>query len=154
MYDIEKIRRSSEPIGEYLRAVLKDRPAFAERYREYLLDAPTVEELKRYAEGYMIVVFSAEWCKDCARNVPVLGLLSEATGMEIRVFGHLIRDPLSPGGGWRIPPSPPEVKEFEVNKIPLIVILSRDGDKVGEIVENPPGGVSLEKAILSILKRA
>lgn len=154
MYDLGRIRSSSEPIGEYLRTVLKDHPNFARRYEEYHLDLQTIEEMKRFAEDHIMIVFSAEWCKDCAKNVPVLGLISEKTGMEIRVYGHLMRDPLNPKERWRIPPSPPEVREFEVVKIPLIIVLDKKGDRVGEIIENPPEGQSLEEAILKILKRS
>ncbi len=154
MYDLERIRSSSEPIGEYLQTVLKDHPNFARRYEEYHLDMMTIDEMKRFAEDHIIIVFSAEWCKDCAKNVPVLGLISEKTGMEIRVYGHLMRDPLNPNERWKIPPSPPEVREFEVVKIPLIIVLNKKGDRVGEIIENPPEGQSLEEAILRILKRS
>ncbi|KPV65265.1 MAG: hypothetical protein AOA65_0300 [Candidatus Bathyarchaeota archaeon BA1] len=63
-----------------------------------------------------MVVFSAEWCKDCTNNVPVLWLISELRGLEIRVFGHLKTDPLNPRERWKIPPSPPEVKDFGVEK--------------------------------------
>jgi hypothetical protein len=43
----------------------------------------------------VLVVFSAQWCKDCATNIPVLALISEATGVDVRVFGGLKKDPLS-----------------------------------------------------------
>ena len=86
-----------------------------------------VKELKKRAKDYLIIVFSAEWCPDCMRNVPVLDLLAEATGIEVRVFGHIMRDAKSNTRKWAIPPSPPEVEEFNVVKIPLIVVLRRTG---------------------------
>jgi len=101
-----------------------------------------------------VVVFSAEWCPDCFRNVPVLGLVSEETGLEVRVFGHLMRNIKDPDEKWAIPPSPPEVKTYQVIKIPLITVLNQDGEKLGEIVENPSEGVTLEDAILDILLKA
>lgn len=152
-YDLKRMRQASQPIAEYLKSASHSNPAFAQRYGEYRVDASAIEELKGFGKGYMIIAFSAEWCKDCARNVPVLGLISEAAGLEVRVFGHLMRDPLNPTVGWRIPPSPPEVREFNVTKIPFIVVLDMNGEKVGEIVENAPEGLSLEGAILKILKR-
>jgi len=51
-----------------------------------------------------------------------------------------------------VPPSPPEVDEFSVPKIPLIVVLNKDGEKAGEIVENPPPGKTVEQALLAIMK--
>ncbi len=74
------------------------------------------------------------------RNVPVLDLLAEATGLEVRVFGHIMRDAKSNTRKWAVPPSPPEVEEFNVAKIPLIVVLKKDGEKMGEISRKPAPG--------------
>lgn len=86
------------------------------------------------------------------RNVPVLDMIAEAAGLDVRVFGHIMRDAKSNTRKWAVPPSPPEVDEFKVAKIPYMVILKKDGEKVGEIVENPPAGKTLEQAILDIIK--
>ena len=118
----------------------------------YTLDEDAVEAIRDHAGKVAVVAFSAEWCPDCHRNIPVLCLLSEATGMEVRVFGHLMREAKNLEEMWRIPPSPPEVKVFNVVKIPLILVLNEHGEKVGEIVENPPEGQTLEEALLEILK--
>ncbi|MFQ6052772.1 MAG: TlpA family protein disulfide reductase [Candidatus Bathyarchaeia archaeon] len=152
MYDIEKIRRNSEPVSGYLSSIGAEHESFARRLEEYRLDGKVVEALKRHAGRAVVVVFSAEWCPDCARNVPVLGLISEATGLEVRVFGHLKRDPLNPKARWRIPPSPTEIKEFDVSKIPHIAVLDTEGAVIGEIIENPPEGKSLEEALLHVLE--
>ena len=47
-----------------------------------------------------------------------------------------------------------EVKEFDVVKIPLIVVLNGDGEELGEIVENPPEGETLEESLFKILRKA
>ncbi|MEM2354692.1 MAG: thioredoxin family protein [Candidatus Bathyarchaeia archaeon] len=125
--------------------------SFLERKRTYQLKAEVLNELKRFRADYLIVAFSAEWCKDCAANIPILALLSEATGLEVRVFGGLKRDPLSPGKKWSVPPSPPEVETFHVDKIPHILIFNAKGEKVGEIIENPKYGLTLEEEILKII---
>ena len=151
-YDLEKIRRNSLPVADYLISIEAEHPSFSRRKSEHRLDSNTVGELKRHAGKALVVVFSAEWCPDCARNVPVLGLIAEATGLEVRVFGRLKRDTHNPKEIWRIPPSPPEVREFNVVKIPLIAILNKRGEKIGDIVENPPEGMSLEESLLNLLK--
>ncbi len=150
--DIAKIRKGSEAVHDYVSAPSKAKDAFDKRRVEYKLDAAVVKELKKKAKDYMIVAFSAEWCPDCMRNVPVLNLLAEATGLDVRVFGHMMRDAKSNTRKWAIPPSPPEVEEFNVVKIPLIVILNKAGEKIGEVVENPPTGKTLEQALLDIMK--
>jgi thiol-disulfide isomerase/thioredoxin len=150
--DIAKIRKGSEAVHDYVSSPSKAKDAFDKRRAEYKLDAAVVKELKKKAKDYTIVAFSAEWCPDCMRNVPVLDLIAEATGMGVRVFGHMMRDAKSNTRKWAIPPSPPEVEEFNVVKIPLIVVLNKTEEKIGEIVENPPQGKTLEQALLDIMK--
>jgi thiol-disulfide isomerase/thioredoxin len=151
-YDVSKLRKSSEFVHEYVFAPSKAKDAFDMRRAEYKLDAAIVKELKKKAKDYIIIAFSAEWCPDCLRNVPILDMIAEASGLEVRVFGHIMRDAKSNTKKWAVPPSPPEVDEFKVTKIPYMVVLKKDGEKVGEIIENPPAGVTLEKALLDIVK--
>jgi len=139
-------------IHDYINEPSKAREAFDRRREEYKLDPVTVKELKNRANDYLIIVFSAEWCPDCLRNVPVLDLLTEATGLEVRVFGHLMRDDKRNTRKWAVPPSPPEVEEFNVVKIPHMVVLKKDGEKFGEIIENPPPGKTLEQTLLEIIE--
>jgi thiol-disulfide isomerase/thioredoxin len=153
-HDLEAIMSRSESVADYLKSSEKKTPRFAERKSAYKLNKETIEKIKAHAGSAVVVVFSAEWCPDCFRNVPVLGLLSEETGLEVRVFGHLMRNVKDPNERWAIPPSPPEVKEFDVVKIPLIIVLNEEGEKLGEIIENPPEGQTLEGALLDILQKA
>jgi len=151
-YDIARLRTGSKAVHDYVNEPSKAKETFDRRHDEYKLDPVTVKELKNRAKDYLIIVFSAEWCPDCFRNVPVLDLLAEATGIEVRVFGHIMRDDKSNTRKWAIPPSPPEVEEFNVVKIPLVVVLKKDGKKLGEIIENPPPGKTLEQALLEIIE--
>ena len=100
------------------------------------------------------MAFSAEWCKDCAANVPVLALLPEKIGMKARVFGGLKIDTLNPKERWRIPPSPPEVKTFNVQKIPHIIIFDKQGKQLGTIIGNPKTENTLEEEILYMIQQA
>jgi len=152
--ELEAIRSNSESVADYLKSSEEKTPKFTERKTTYKLDKDTVEKIKAYTDSAVVVVFSAEWCPDCYRNVPVLGLISEETGLEVRVFGHLMRNVTDPDEKWMITPSPPEVKTFNVIKIPLITVLNKEGEKLGEIIENPPEGQTLERALLDILKKA
>jgi thiol-disulfide isomerase/thioredoxin len=152
MYDLNTLRNNSEPVAEYLSTSSRETPAFEENRRAYAPDSDVVTKLKRFVDEVFVIAFSAEWCPDCHRNIPILGLIAEEAGLEINIFGHLMRAPEKPRGNWRIPPSPAEVEEFDVRKIPTIVVLNSDGDKIGEIVEKPPMGVSLERALLDIVE--
>jgi len=152
MHDLDKIRAASEPVMEYVEASKEKAPRLHEQYETYRLDDEAVVKIRYYSDRYLVVVFSAEWCPDCHRNVPILALLSRQAGLEIRVFGHLMRDTKKDERRWRIPPSPPEVDDFDVVKIPHIAVLDMKGEVVGEIIENPAEGKSLEQALLDIFE--
>lgn len=127
---------------------------FSRRKLTYQLSEEVVKKLRSYAKDVVIVVFSADWCKDCAANVPVLALLAERTGVKVRIFGGLKTDPLNPRERWRIPPSPQEVKTFDVQKTPHIIIFDTQGKPLGTIIENPKPENTLEEEILQIIQRA
>jgi len=151
MYDLPKLRGNSEPILEYLKGSKAKTDRFMERFYAYKLDHGVTDKIRKHAGEAVVFVFSAEWCPDCYSNVPVLALIHEATGLDVRVFGHIMRDPKSNTRKWAVPPSPAEVEEFKVAKIPYIVVLDKRGVKMGEIVENPRPGLTLEEELLGII---
>jgi thiol-disulfide isomerase/thioredoxin len=152
MYQLEKLLENSEDVKYYIESSKEKAPQFMEWYDSYDLEPEVLTKLKCFSEKYVIIAFSAEWCPDCYRNIPVLAHIQEQTGLKTRIYGHLMRDVKSSGERWRIPPSPEEVKFFDVIKIPSIYILEKEGNKVGEIIENPPEGKTLEAAVLNILE--
>ena len=154
MHDLTALRASSEPVVEYLVAPSDASEAFNRRLQEYELDPSAAEKLKAHAGKAYIFAFSAEWCGDCKRNIPVLRLIQDATGIEVRILGHIMRDAKNPDERWRIPPSPPEVKTFNVVKIPHIAVLDAHGNELGAVIENPPEDKTLEEALLAILEAA
>jgi len=154
MVDFDEIKRKTVSVDEYLSSMASsNKQKFLTRKESYQLNQDAVSKLKRMADKYTIVVFSAEWCKDCVTNIPVLELVSQATRLEVRVFGHIKRDVLSTREKWRIPPSPPEVKTFGVEKLPWIIVLDENGEEVGKIIENPVHTGSIEEELLYILRQ-
>ena len=151
MHNIETLRTGSEDVWDYLESSKAKTPKFQNRLDSYRLNPETVDKLRKYVDKATIVVFSAEWCKDCYNNVPVLAHLNRDTGLEVLVFGHLMRNSKNHGNRWSVPPSPSEVEEFDVQKIPLIIVLNAQGQVLGEIVENPPENKTLEQSLLDIL---
>jgi thiol-disulfide isomerase/thioredoxin len=150
---LPEIRKKTVSVSQYITSLAQPfQEKFLERRQAYQLKTEVVNQLKKLANEYMVIVFSAEWCKDCALNIPVLALLSEATGLEVRVFGDLKKDPLSHTKKWRIPPSPPEVETFNVDKIPLIILVNREGREIGRIIENPSKMPTLEEELCEIIK--
>jgi thiol-disulfide isomerase/thioredoxin len=150
--NLSEIRKKTVSVEQYLDSLEEPfRERFLTGKQTYTLNQEAVNQLKKVADKYVIVAFSAEWCKDCAANIPVLALISEATGLEVRIFGGLKKDPLSHTRRWRIPPSPPEVETFHVDKIPLIILFDREGKEIGKIVENPREKPTLEEELLKII---
>lgn len=150
--ELSNLRQRAVNINRYIDSIPSPfKEKFLEHKKVYKIKTDVIEKLKPLAEDYVIVVFSAEWCKDCAANIPILALISEATGLEVMVFGGLKRDPLNPNRKWSVPPSPPEVEIFHVDKIPYILVLSAEGEKIGEIIENPRKGLTLEEEIFEII---
>ncbi|OGD54594.1 hypothetical protein A3K80_05050 [Candidatus Bathyarchaeota archaeon RBG_13_38_9] len=148
-----KLKTSSEPIHQYITTESQGKDKFMTNRSMYKLNLDVIKDLKQYSEEVVIFAFSAEWCPDCHRNIPVLDLLNEVAGIEVRIFGHLMRDSKNHIKKWKIPPSPQEVEVFNVEKIPLIIILSKNGEELGRIVENPPLGKTIEQTILEIIKK-
>jgi thiol-disulfide isomerase/thioredoxin len=151
--NLQGIREKTVSISQYMETLtdpFKDK--FLTRKQTYQLKTEVINQLKKFANKYIIVAFSAEWCKDCASHIPVLALISRATGVEVRVFGGLKKDPLNTDRKWRIPPSPPEVEAFDVDKIPLILLYNNEGEQIGRITENPEEP-TLEEELLKILKK-
>ena len=151
--DLSEIRRRTVKVDEYIDGLKEPfKEKFLAHMQTYQLQMELVDRLKTKANDFMIFVFTASWCKDCAQYVPVLALIAGRTGLEVRVFGGLIRDPLSHTSKWRIPPSPPEVLDFGVDKIPLLIVFDLDGREIGRIVESPKRYPTLEQELCEIIK--
>jgi thiol-disulfide isomerase/thioredoxin len=149
--NIDKLRTRSTPVHEYIQEPSVGFERFNKKRREYKINQNVLNTLKEFSEKVVIFVFSAEWCPDCHRNVPILDIIAENTGIEVRVFGHIMKTSAGAPKKWAVPPSPEEVEEFNVIKIPYIMIVDKGGQKLGEIIENPPPGKTLEEAVLEIL---
>jgi hypothetical protein len=150
--DLSQIRKSAVTVSQYIESLKQPyRNKFLTRKQTYKLKQEAINQLRKFADRYIVVAFSAGWCKDCAANISVLALMSEATGLDVRIFGGLKKDPLSHTRKWRIPPSPPEVGAFQVDKIPLMILFDKEGREIGKIVENPREKPTLEEELVEII---
>lgn len=151
--DLSEIRRRAVKIDQYIDGLEEPfKEKFLARMQTYQLQTQFVDRLKTRANDFMILVFSASWCKDCVQYIPVLALIARRTRLEVRVFGGLKRDPLSHTSKWRIPPSPREVLDFGVDAIPLMIVFDLDGREIGRIVESPKRYPTLEQELFEIIK--
>jgi hypothetical protein len=151
--DLSEIRKRRVSIGQYIDGLEEPfKESFVARKQTYQLHKEAVDQLKQFAHSYMVVAFSGSWCKDCAQNISVLALIAETTGLQVRVFGGLMKDPLSHTSKWRIPPSPPEVITFNVDKIPLMIVFGVNGREIGRIVESAKRCPTLEQELCEIIR--
>jgi thiol-disulfide isomerase/thioredoxin len=151
--DLSDVRKKTVEAGQYISSLDQPfRQNFLIAEQTYQMNSRAINQLKKFAGSFVVVAFSAGWCKDCAKNIPVLALIGKATGLEIRVFGGLKKDPLSHVRKWRIPPSPSEVETFSVEKIPLIIVFDDGGVEIGRIIENPKQWPTIEEELLAVIK--
>ena len=151
MINYDEMCVESESVKEYLEKAKSETERFQERYENYEPDESILQRLRDYSEDIVVYGFSAEWCPDCYMHVPVMALISERTGIEVRIFGHLMRDAKNNTRIWACPPSPEEVNKFLIKKIPTFLIVNKEVKELGRIIESPQEGQSLEEGLLNIL---
>lgn len=152
MVDFNDIRLRTTNVRGYIEELKdKDKDIMLDTYNMYKLDNSVVDELRDVGK-LIVVAFSAAWCGDCKRAMPVMLHLEEKLDWEILVFSKIKTAPLNPDVQWAVPPSPPEVNEWGVTAIPTFVFFDSDGNKLGIFIEKPQVKDTLEAEILLILK--
>jgi thiol-disulfide isomerase/thioredoxin len=129
------------------------RDKFLSRMETYKLNENAVEELRKHTNDIFVLVFSAEWCKDCMANVPILALLEKKIGLKVGVFGNSEKGTLKfrQKDGKMLASA--IVNKFKIREIPHIVVFDVNGQELGKIIENPSFGKTLEEEILELVKK-
>ena len=153
MVDLNDIRSRTTNVRDYIDGLKdKDKEKFLEVYNTYKLNTDVVDILRETLKDLTVVVFSAAWCGDCKRAMPVMQQLEEQLGLEVLVFSKIKTAPLDPDRQWAVPPSPPEVNEWGVTAIPWFNFYDVDGNLVGTLIEKPKVKDTLEEEILHVLR--
>ena len=97
------------------------------------------------------LVFSADWCKDSQEVLPLLAKIYQVTKIPMKILGGIKKN-LNPPPAWKVPPSPPEILEYGVEKVPCILILDKNSYEVARVYEQPPPGKSLEQHLLNVIE--
>jgi nicotinic acid phosphoribosyltransferase len=83
--DLLEIRMKTVSIVEYMKSLEEPfKEEFLSRKQAYQPNQEAINKLGAFAGEYMIIAFSAAWCKDCAVNIPVLAIINETSGLEVR----------------------------------------------------------------------
>ncbi len=153
MVDLKDIRERTISVDEYIESLDdKNRDIVLEMYGEYELNGDVVQALRDEMKNITTVVFSAAWCGDCKIAMPVVKHLVERIGIEVRIFNKIKTAPLDQDHQWKIPPSPPEIEEWNVTAIPWFEFIDDSGNRVAHLIEKPKIKDTLEAEMLYVLK--
>ncbi|MHA3964273.1 MAG: thioredoxin family protein [Candidatus Thorarchaeota archaeon SMTZ1-45] len=153
MVNLNDIRSRTINVRDYINSLKdQDKEKFLEVYNTYRLNIGVVRELEKVLKDLTVIVFSAAWCGDCKRAMPVMLQLEEQLGLEVLVFSSIKIAPLDPENKWAVPPSPPEINEWGVSAIPWFNFYDAEGNLVGTLIEKPRVKETLEEEILHVLK--
>nr|MDO8088494.1 thioredoxin family protein [Candidatus Sigynarchaeum springense] len=101
--------------------------------------------------GLKLVVFSGSWCKDCQEVIPALAKICQVTDIPMKILGGAKFSQQKPPT-WHVPPSPPEMNELNIERIPAILFVDKYGVEVLRYYERPPAGKSLEQHLLDLVE--
>ncbi|MHA1187361.1 MAG: TlpA family protein disulfide reductase [Candidatus Heimdallarchaeota archaeon] len=153
-HDLKKLRENGKNIDELIESFdCKTADDIRNNCESYEPNHDVVKELIAKAKDYTIVVFSADWCKDCKINTGAFAKIVQLYPEIDAVFFKGIKSaPLDPDIKWKVPPSPPEVNEFPLNRLPTFYILDSEGYVKTELLENPVNKPSVEEELLYLIE--
>ena len=126
---------------------------FLRRRDAYELNKDAVELLQNLKDQYEFIVFFADWCGDSRKAVPVLSLLEQELEIKIVALGGMTKPPYGSDGYWAIPPSPEEVKTFDIRSSPTIIVFKKSGEEVGRMKTKPKMTATVEEELIWIIEK-
>ncbi|MBN2153519.1 MAG: thioredoxin family protein [Candidatus Lokiarchaeota archaeon] len=134
-----------------------DTPAHQVKFTEKLTTSRIMPETAQRLgkairdRGLKLLVFSASWCKDCQEVVPTLAKICQVTSIPMKILGGAKLSQKKPPT-WHVPPSPPEMNELDIESLPAILFIDKNGTDVLRHYERAPAGKSLEQHLLDLLE--
>jgi thiol-disulfide isomerase/thioredoxin len=141
---------------------IKEKPEKWKNYQNYDPKKKTIKKIKNFLEKknqkLKIIAIGAEWCGDCAIQLPRMVKISEEFDRNFLEFYILygIRVNAFHKEGeskWHKQKSPPEATDpkFDLHAIPTIYIFDKEGNYLNRIIEKPTNKETLEKELLYLL---
>ena len=125
----ERFTEGMQTFEEWIGAIEVRKTEFLRHYEEFDPNADDIAAITRMVEerGVKALCLGEDWCPDVWRGIPVISKVSEATGMELRIFFRdknkdIMSEFLNQG-------------EFE--SIPTIVFYDGDHNYLGHWIERP-----------------
>ncbi|NHK29957.1 MAG: hypothetical protein FK730_01305 [Asgard group archaeon] len=155
IHDLNQLKANGLSVSEMIEKLAgEDGETIKENMEKYQPNEQVISQLASKINGFTFVIFSADWCKDCKINVAAFAkIMKFIPEINAIFFKGLKSAPKDPNVRWRVPPSPPEVNDFDLRKIPTFYILNEKGKVVGEIIENPEVKPTLEEELVYILDK-
>ena len=125
----ERFTEGMQTFEEWMGAIEVRKTEFLRHYEEFDPNADDIAAITTMVEerGVKALCLGEDWCPDVWRGIPVIAKVSEATGMELRIFFRdknkdIMSEFLNQG-------------EFE--SIPTIVFYDGDHNYLGHWIERP-----------------
>lgn len=137
--------RVGKDIFDYINEVKveKSRHNMKRRLQEYTPNSNSIDKLESVDQKYHLIVFSADWCADCAAYVPGL-----AKSLAI-AKNNMIQAKVVDYDNYR-----DMADEMNVRAIPTIIVYDKSWKELGRFVETPQKFGSVEEEICAILDSA
>lgn len=143
---------------------INQKPDKWKNYQNYKPERKTIKKIKKLLEKenqkLKIIAIGAEWCGDCAIQLPRMVKISEEFDKNIFEFYILYGvtvDAFHKKGEskWHEKKSPPEATDpkFDLHAIPTIYIFNNEGKYLNRIIEKPSIKETLEHELLHLLNR-
>jgi thiol-disulfide isomerase/thioredoxin len=116
------------------------------------LNNEAVDVLKGLKDDYEFIVFFADWCGDSRKAVPVLALLEKELEIKVTALGGMTKPPYGSDENWAVPPSPEEVKTFDIRSSPTIIVFKKSGEEIGRMKTRPKNTGSVEEELIWIIE--
>jgi thiol-disulfide isomerase/thioredoxin len=127
-------------------------------YSEYQPKLDSISQIQKLLEKIhqtvKILGIGASWCGDCARNVAHMIKIQEKFKKNVVTINILGGIKKKLGGGWAVPPSPPEALDpkFDLIHIPIFYLFDGNDNCFGRIVENPTLAPTLEEELFLLIQ--
>ena len=153
MPDISNVNPDGPSANEAIEKIdMMYRGGFVREAQAYRLKEDAAAKLAEYLEDYTVVACFADWCGDARRAIPVLKVIEDATGKKIVTLGGMKKPPYGSKELWAVPPSPEEVRIFEMTSSPTILIFNKSGQEIGRIKTRQRMTPTIEEEIVKIIE--
>ena len=110
------------------------------RLQEHTPKQGSVDRLERVDQKHYLIIFSADWCSDCAAHLPDLAkalMMARNNMLSAKVVDYDAHKDMA--------------EEFQVQAIPTIIVFDKNWKELGRFVESPRRYGTVEEELCGIL---